>query len=66
MHNDTKFSNHLCKELLTGIDEKLSHLLYAPNRVRRGLLNIVGSLVKGITGNLDAEDGIRFETAIID
>lgn len=64
MHNDTKFSNHLCKELLTGIDEKLSHLLYAPNRVRRGLLNIVGSLVKGITGNLDAEDGIRFETAI--
>lgn len=31
----------------------------AQNRTKRGLINILGSIVKGITGNLDANDGER-------
>lgn len=45
------------------IDKKLSFM--APrNRVKRGLINGLGSLVKVITGNLDNEDAIRIENEI--
>lgn len=45
------------------IDKKL--MFIAPrNRVKRGIINGLGSVVKLITGNLDNEDAIRFENEI--
>lgn len=34
------------------------------NRVRRGIINGLGSVVKAITGNLDYEDAVQFEKEI--
>ena len=36
------------------------------HRVKRGLINGLGSVIKTITGNLDANDAIRFDQAIKD
>lgn len=38
--------------------------LYPKLRVKRGLINGLGSVFKAITGNLDASDGERFESLI--
>lgn len=37
---------------------------FLPTRVKRGLLNPLGSIIKEITGNLDHKDAERFENAI--
>lgn len=44
------------------IDEKFSHLLinHEKPRQKRGLINGLGSIIKSITGNLDAEDEKRY------
>ena len=49
---------------LTSIGKKI--MFIAPhNRVRRGIINGLGSVVKAITGNLDYEDAVKFENEIL-
>lgn len=39
---------------------------FEPNlRAKRGLINPLGTIIKSITGNLDYEDALRFENALI-
>lgn len=45
------------------IDEKLSPFRKIP-RTKRGLINGLGSIIKQISGNLDADDGNHFESLI--
>lgn len=45
------------------IDEKLKPFEKRP-RKKRGLINGLGSIIKQISGNLDAEDGKHFDTVI--
>lgn len=48
---------------LSVIDKKIAFIV--PRiRVRRGLINGLGSVVKAITGNLDYDDAVRFENEI--
>ncbi|XP_045502923.1 uncharacterized protein LOC123699919 [Colias croceus] len=46
--------------------DKASSLLEAlkPGRVKRGLINGLGSIIKSITGNLDYNDAITYDNAI--
>lgn len=37
---------------------------FIPKRVKRGLIDPLGTLIKSLTGNLDHEDALRFENAI--
>ncbi|XP_050296181.1 uncharacterized protein LOC126736032 [Anthonomus grandis grandis] len=46
------------------VENKLKELVPHPNRMKRGLINIVGSAIKVITGNLDAADGERYDHLI--
>lgn len=46
------------------IDSKMFFLIPSVSRVRRGLINGLGTIVKAITGNLDEEDAQRFEKEI--
>lgn len=45
------------------IDEKLYPFLQH-NRVKRGLINILGSAIKSITGNMDSDDNERINSLI--
>lgn len=45
--------------------EKINQLL-PPKRVKRGILNPLGSIIKLISGNLDNDDAIRYDTLIRD
>lgn len=60
------FSQHLCSQILSEIHENLYQILPKEKQTRhkRGLINIAGSFIKAITGNLDAKDGKRYEQAI--
>lgn len=45
--------------------EKLNSLhFHSNNRFKRGIFNALGTVFKSITGNLDSEDGKRFDEAI--
>lgn len=44
------------------IKEKILHINVNRGRNKRGLVNGLGSVIKFITGNLDASDGERYET----
>ena len=44
------------------IKEKIAHININERRQKRGLVNGLGSVIKLITGNLDAYDGERYET----
>ena len=46
------------------VESKIKEILPHPLRIRRGLVNIVGSVFKAVTGNLDATDGERYENLI--
>lgn len=46
------------------VENKIKEILPHPQRTRRGLVNIVGSIFKAITGNLDASDGEHYEKII--
>lgn len=48
------------------VEDKLIEILPHPNRIKRGLINGLGSIFKSVTGNLDATDGERYETLIKD
>lgn len=59
------FFKYQINHLLSKLDEVIIQIdTFLPNRVKRGLLNPLGSLIKEITGNLDHNDAIRFENAI--
>lgn len=49
--------------IMSNIDNKIENINTHSNssRYKRGLFNGVGSLLKGLTGNLDANDGERIE-----
>lgn len=46
------------------VETKLTEILGHPSRVKRGLINALGSIFKTITGNLDARDGQKYDTLI--
>lgn len=46
------------------IIERKFFTIYPHHRARRGLINGMGSIIKAISGNLDAEDAIRYDNAI--
>lgn len=46
------------------VEDKLTEILPHPQRIKRGLINGLGSIFKQITGNLDANDGERYDTLI--
>lgn len=52
---------HLSSKLMQVL-EQLRTL--EPNRVKRGLIDGLGSVIKGITGNLDYTDTIRYDSII--
>lgn len=37
---------------------------FKPNRLKRGLIDPLGSLIKSLTGNLDHEDAVQFNNAL--
>lgn len=39
-------------------------LSFEPGRAKRGLINGLGSIIKGISGNLDYTDALRYDTAL--
>ncbi|XP_045445640.1 uncharacterized protein LOC123653692 [Melitaea cinxia] len=49
---------------LSLINKKIMFIAPHSTRVRRGIINGLGSVVKAITGNLDYEDAIKFENEI--
>lgn len=67
---DTNYSNDLLNyfKLLNFTENKVMNKLIeivpSQNRKKRGIINGLGSIFKSITGNLDANDGERFETLI--
>lgn len=60
--NDIKIQTDYVKNLTL---EKLSELLPS-KRVKRGLLNPLGSIIKLVSGNLDNEDALRYDALISD
>lgn len=48
------------------VENKIKELIPHPKRIKRGLVNIVGSVFKAVTGNLDASDGDHYEKLIQD
>ena len=46
------------------VENKISEIIPHSNRTKRGLVNVVGSVFKAVTGNLDASDGERYEKLI--
>lgn len=46
------------------VENKIKEIIPHPQRIKRGLVNAVGSVFKAITGNLDASDGERYEKLI--
>lgn len=49
---------------IQNIDETFCRIFPQTSRYKRGLINGLGSVVKSITGNLDAEDGERINKAL--
>lgn len=60
--NDIKIQTDYVKNLTL---EKFNELL-PPQRVKRGLLNPLGSIIKLISGNLDNDDALKYDTLIND
>ena len=58
--NETSLSI-LLQEKEMQIEAYLRQLLTKNSRRKRGLLNVAGSLIKAITGNLDQEDAIKYD-----
>lgn len=62
--NDTSNYLKILKFTEEKVEDKLIEILPHPKRVKRGLINGLGSIFKSITGNLDATDGERYENLI--
>lgn len=51
--------------LYNKLDKVLNQLhTFEPNRAKRGLVDGLGSVIKGITGNLDHNDAVKYNEAI--
>lgn len=63
--NINETSNHfkVINMIKENVETKLSEIL-PQTRQKRGLINGIGSIFKSITGNLDADDGIRYDKLI--
>lgn len=46
------------------VENKIKEIIPHPERIKRGLVNGLGSIFKAVTGNLDASDGERYEKLI--
>lgn len=58
------FEPHI-QHLNTKLEKIFNMLLtFEPRRVKRGLINGLGSIIKGISGNLDYTDAIKYDKAI--
>lgn len=66
LSNDTFILFELQIEYLSReLSKVLDHLeTLQPNRVKRGLIDGLGSLIKSVTGNLDQSDAIKYNNAI--
>lgn len=64
-HGDSALFNYQIKHLYTKL-EKVSVQLdtFRPTRVKRGLINPIGTIIKSISGNLDNDDALKFENAL--
>lgn len=69
-HNEyfTESSNYLklLKLIQDRVESKIKEIIPHPKRTKRGLVNALGSVFKAVTGNLDANDGERYENLIKD
>lgn len=46
------------------VSTKLNQIVSHSTRTKRGLINVIGSMFKAVTGNLDASDGERYDKEI--
>lgn len=44
----------------TRVENKIKEIVPQSQRIKRGLVNMLGSVFKAVTGNLDASDGERY------
>lgn len=63
LRKETMGLNRQVMFLMNLVKERLSQIISFP-RVKRGLLNPLGSLIKLISGNLDYEDAQRYDSLI--
>ncbi|XP_074035629.1 uncharacterized protein [Leptinotarsa decemlineata] len=61
---DTSNYLRILKFVEENAEKKLIEILPHPSRTKRGLINGLGSIFKAVTGNLDANDGERYENLI--
>ena len=68
---DKPYYNHELKNHLliinntrNNIYDNLYEIIPKTSRPKRGIINVVGTIFKAITGNLDSDDGERYEKAI--
>lgn len=54
----------LLKLIQDRVESKIKEIIPHPKRTKRGLINALGSVFKAVTGNLDANDGERYESLI--
>lgn len=68
IHSEYSTDNAIYIQLLgitqSRVEEKIKEIIPYPNRTKRGLINILGSAFKAISGNLDASDGERYDKII--
>lgn len=62
-------TNSLYDPHISYLKSKLHNVLeqlnsFEPNRVKRGLINGLGSVIKGLTGNLDHTDALHYDQAL--
>lgn len=46
------------------VEDKIKEIISHPNRTKRGLIYMLGSVFKAKSGNLDASDGKRYDKII--
>lgn len=62
--NRTKNSAEILRFIRERVERKLGEIVLQPQRKKRGLINVLGSAFKAISGNLDASDGERYDNTI--
>lgn len=64
-HRDSTLFNYQIKHLYAKLDRVLMQLdTFRPTRIKRGLINPIGTIIKSISGNLDNDDALKFENAL--
>lgn len=62
--NDSQNYIKLLNILQMRVETKIADVIPHPKRLKRGLVNVAGSVFKAITGNLDASDGEYYDKVI--